>query len=287
MAHSTVNLSYRREWLCSKILLFIQLSERVRKLTLHSLCLAEIYMRWPEARFEFQGLSQLEDRLVVTPSLIKRLRHHEICYCGHRIEFNSASAFANRFFKLSFLTQEMCIGVMRERGIWVQPQRRLILLLCTCPIPVVIHKVAGQADMGFRKIIVKFQGAPSCGHREWSNVRWSDVAIEYERPIGIRQCSISSCVRRVFFDGCLKQFDSVSFVRAVAQVQVEQAAKIIFVRFGINTLAMREVGLFLWSELQLDFIHNGLGHLVLQTERIAQITFVTLGPQMRVARTLN
>src|ERR1700688_5085244 len=109
MAHSTVNVTHHRERFCSKIARFIQLFERLWKLTLLGLCLAVIYMRGPEARFEFQGLAQLGDRLVVTPGLIERLRHHEICYCRHWIEFNSTSAFANRFFKLSFLTQEMCV----------------------------------------------------------------------------------------------------------------------------------------------------------------------------------
>src|SRR5439155_915080 len=46
-------------------------------------------------------------------------------------------------------------------------------------------------------------------------------------------------------------------------------------------------GLFLRGEFQLDFSDDSLRDFVLEPERIAEIAFVTLGPEVGVGRTLN
>jgi len=78
---------------------------------------------------------------------------------------------------------------------------------------------------GLPRAGVNLQSTLRRSHRLWNDLRGSDVAIEDKRPIGIRQGCISGCVRRILLNGGLEQLYGLSFVRTVAQIQVEQATR--------------------------------------------------------------
>src|SRR5277367_3269169 len=141
--------------------------------------------------------------------------------------------------------------------------------------------------MGLRELIVNFEGTlrGSLGLRK--NIRRSGIAIEYERPIGIRQGSIGRRISRILLDGGLEQLYGFSFVRTVTQIQVEEAPQVVFVGFGIEDFFAGKASLLLGGEFQLNFIDDRLRHFVLEAERIAEIAFVTFGPEVRIGRTLN
>ena len=65
-----------------------------------------------------------------------------------------------------------------------------------------------------------------------------------------------------------------SFVRAIMQMQVEKAAQIVFMGFGIDHVISGEAGLFLRGESQLDFIDDRPRDFVLEAERIPEVPFV-------------
>jgi hypothetical protein len=132
--------------------------------------------------------------------------------------------------------------------------------------------------MGIGKPIVDLEGAlrGSLGLRK--NIHRSRIAIEYQRPIRIRHRSIGRRVSWILLDRGLEQLYGFSFVRTVTPMQVEEAAEIVFVGFGINDVVSSEAGLFLRGDFQLDFINDGLRDFVLEAQRIPEIAFVTLGP---------
>src|SRR6266849_8831889 len=107
--------------------------------------------------------------------------------------------------------------------------------------------------MGFGKLTVNFQGALRGNLGLRKNVRGGGVAVEYERLIRIRQRSVGRRVSRFLLDGGLEQLYGFSFVRTVTPIQVEKAAEIVFVGFGINDVVSCKAGLFLRREFQLDF----------------------------------
>lgn len=74
-------------------------------------------------------------------------------------------------------------------------------------------------------------------------------------------------------DACLQTVDSASRGKS---------SEIIVVGFRIHYPRALQGRLLLRGELDPDLTGNGTGHLILQPQHIAQVTLITLGPQVFV-----
>src|SRR5579863_6220511 len=215
--------------------------------------------------------------------VVERRTQPDVYRDPERIKFSGPADLSNRFVQPSYAHQIMRVPVVRRRVVRAQLERAFEFSLGPGPVPIVKGLNRCQRNVSFREPFVELNSFDRSGPGLWESVVYRKMTVGSKHDIRVGNPGVSRSVTGIQRDRLLEVFKSLllAFLRSLAPVI--PPLQIGLISLGIHSPTARQSSQLLRRQLDLYFIGDGLGNVVLQGEDVPQVALVALSPYVSVS----
>src|SRR5215813_3270850 len=239
----------------------------------------------PEVWIHFESLLQLDNGFVIAPQESQTLSNTSIETGGCRIKSECLPEVGHTRFTSATPAQIHSIPFMPRRQIRIELQcsfevlfsfRTTALMRCSAP----------QRRMWFGEAWIERQGLFGCSSKFGVAFR-VQIAFSAAHQVIVSQPSVGQSILRIECNSLLEVLQGRFVTGRGSFVQKKGPSEIGFLRGWGHWPQPGELFFALRSELRMHFAGNIMGDGALQSQRVAQVAFVLLGPQVSVVGNAN